>query len=87
MRVIVVGAGSISREYALQHFQSAETATKVVAIVDLDSALAQSLAVDVGAAAAGAAVVMEGEECIPSAPEYVEFSVVVCVCVCVCLCL
>lgn len=56
LRVAVVGAGSIGREYALHHFGS-HTGTQVVSIVDLDTNAAQALARDVGAAQAGAAIV------------------------------
>ena len=56
LRVAVVGAGSIGREYALHHFGS-HTGTQVASIVDLDTSAAQALARDVGAAQAGAAIV------------------------------
>lgn len=65
-RVIVVGAGSISREYALQHF-GPPTNTRVVAIVDSNIDRAKELASDVGSAQAGAVVVAKGESW-PGAP-------------------
>ena len=55
MRVAVVGAGSISREFALHHFGPA-TGTVVVAVVDLDEGRALQLATDVGSVQAGAAI-------------------------------
>ena len=53
LRVAVVGAGSIGREFALHHF-GPETGTTVASIVDLDIGLAQRLASDVGSVRAGA---------------------------------
>ena len=55
LRVAVVGGGSISREFALHHFGAA-TGTIVSAVVDIDKARAEELAVDVGSIAAGAAI-------------------------------
>jgi len=55
LRVCVVGAGSISREFALYHFGLA-TKTVVTSIVDLDIERARRLAVDVGSVMAGAAI-------------------------------
>lgn len=55
LRVCVVGAGSISREFALHHFGRA-TRTVVTAVVDLDEARASELAADVGSVQAGASV-------------------------------
>ena len=52
VRVAVVGAGSVSREFALNHFGPA-TDTIVSAIVDLDTAKAAVLAADVGSVQAG----------------------------------
>lgn len=59
LRVCVVGAGPISREFALHHFGPA-TGTAVSAIVDLDAEKGQKLAVDVGSVQAGATVSDEG---------------------------
>jgi hypothetical protein len=59
LRVCVVGAGSISREFALHHF-GAPTATVVRAVVDVDLERARQLAVDVGSVQAGAAVADSG---------------------------
>lgn len=56
LKVAVVGAGSIGREYALFHFGAA-TNTVVTSVVDTDAKLARLLATDVGSAQAGAAVV------------------------------
>eukprot|EP00546_Thalassionema_frauenfeldii_P016520 CAMPEP_0178900122 /NCGR_PEP_ID=MMETSP0786-20121207/3296_1 /TAXON_ID=186022 /ORGANISM="Thalassionema frauenfeldii, Strain CCMP 1798" /LENGTH=392 /DNA_ID=CAMNT_0020571087 /DNA_START=104 /DNA_END=1282 /DNA_ORIENTATION=- len=56
MRVLVVGAGSISREYALHHFNPSSTNTVVVGIVDLNEEKAIDLATQVGSAQAGAVV-------------------------------
>lgn len=50
-----MGAGSISREYALHHFQVCPR-TRVSAIVDLNEQRAAALARDVGSVQAGAAV-------------------------------
>ena len=55
LRVVVVGAGSIGREFALRHF-GPHTRTAVAAVVDCDGDAAARLAVDVGSVAAGAAV-------------------------------
>ena len=55
LNVVVVGAGSISREFALKHFGPA-THTRVSGICELDDAKALALAADVGAVQAGAAV-------------------------------
>jgi hypothetical protein len=55
LRVCVVGAGSISREFALYHFGAA-TGTVVASVVDLDKARAEQLATDVGSVQAGAQV-------------------------------
>jgi len=54
-RVCVVGAGSIGREFALNHFNET-TSTTVTVIVDRDEAKAATLAADVGAVQAGASV-------------------------------
>ena len=56
LRVCVVGAGSIGREFALHHF-GPSTNTVVSAIVDLDSEAARALAADVGSVQSGASVV------------------------------
>eukprot|EP00964_Phaeocystis_antarctica_P078875 scaffold49079_cov62-Phaeocystis_antarctica.AAC.2 len=56
LRVCVVGAGSIGREFALHHF-GPSTNTVVSAIVDLDFEAARALAADVGSAQPGASVV------------------------------
>ena len=56
LRVCVVGAGSIGREFALHHF-GPSTNTVVSAIVDLDFEAARALAADVGSAQSGASVV------------------------------
>merc|ERR1719235_2629640 len=53
LRVCVVGAGSISREFALHHFGPA-TGTVVSAVVDRDAGKALQLATDVGSVQAGA---------------------------------
>ena len=53
LRVSVVGAGSISREFALHHFNAANF-TEVVSIVDLNLERAKALATDVGSVLAGA---------------------------------
>lgn len=55
LRVCVVGAGSISREFALYHFGAA-TGTVVASVVDIDKARAEQLAADVGSVQAGAPV-------------------------------
>ena len=55
LRVAVVGAGSIGREFALNHF-GPETGTTVASIVDLDIAAARRLASDVGSVNAGGLV-------------------------------
>ena len=55
LRVCVVGAGSISREFALYQFGAA-TGTVVASVVDLDKARAEQLATDVGSVQAGAQV-------------------------------
>jgi predicted dehydrogenase len=55
LRVVVVGAGSIGREFALRHF-GPHTRTAVAAVVDCDGDAAARLAADVGSVAAGAAV-------------------------------
>ena len=55
LRVAVVGAGSIGREFALHHFGDA-TGTVVAAVVDRDWERAKRLAADVGSVQAGAAV-------------------------------
>jgi len=55
MRVAIVGAGSIGREFALNHFGAA-TGTCVTCVVDPDTARAQTLAADVGSMQAGAAL-------------------------------
>ncbi|CAE8599806.1 unnamed protein product [Polarella glacialis] len=55
LRVAVVGAGSISREFALQHF-GPQTHTEVACVVDVDEDRAKVLAADVGSIQAGAAV-------------------------------
>ena len=54
MRVCVVGAGSIGREFALNHFQPKATQTCVACIVDADEQRAKALAIDVGSVLAGA---------------------------------
>jgi predicted dehydrogenase len=56
LRVAIVGCGSIGREYALHHF-SQSTNTLVASVIDRQASLASSLASDVGAAQAGAAVI------------------------------
>ena len=56
LRVCVVGAGSIGREFALHHF-GPSTNTVVSSIVDLDFETARALAADVGSAQSGASVV------------------------------
>ena len=61
LRVAVVGAGSISREFALNHFGAA-TGTVVSAIVDLDTAKAGALAADVGSVQAGTVVTTPGRQ-------------------------
>merc|ERR1719221_1227650 len=55
MRVAVVGAGSIGREFATMHFGPA-TSTLVSCIVDADEGRASALARDVGSIQAGANV-------------------------------
>ena len=55
VRVAVVGAGSIGREYALNHFTAAAGCV-VSAIVDLDSTKAAALAADVGSVVAGSSI-------------------------------
>ena len=55
----MVGAGSISREFALHHFGEA-TSTVVSAIVDTNAERAQQLATDVGSVQAGATIVNGG---------------------------
>ena len=55
LRIAVVGAGSIGREFALRHF-GPPTRTAVASVVDLDAAAAEHLAIDVGSVAAGAKV-------------------------------
>ena len=55
LRVCVVGAGSISREFALYHFGRA-TGTVVTSIVDIDEERARSLAADVSSVQAGAPI-------------------------------
>mmetsp|Transcript_48301 Transcript_48301/g.126297 ORF Transcript_48301/g.126297 Transcript_48301/m.126297 type:complete len:393 (+) Transcript_48301:17-1195(+) len=59
LRVAVVGAGSIGREFALRHF-GPHTRTAVTSIVDIDPAAAERLAIDVGSVAAGAWVMGGG---------------------------
>eukprot|EP01079_Euglenida_sp_SAG-EU17-18_P008817 gene8817-7997_t len=54
-RVIVCGAGSISREFSLNHFGPG-TQTEVVGLVDVDADKARELAIDIGAMQAGAKV-------------------------------
>merc|ERR1740129_1291004 len=56
LRVAVVGAGSISREYALTHFGPA-TSTSVACVVDVDEERASALAADVSSVQAGAQLV------------------------------
>jgi len=56
MRVAVVGAGSISREFATRHFGPG-TGTFVSCVVDVCEERARQLAADVGSVQAGAAVV------------------------------
>ena len=58
LRVAVVGAGSIGREFALHHF-GPSTNTVVSSVVDLDPDAAKRLAADVGSVQAGASVVGE----------------------------
>jgi predicted dehydrogenase len=53
LRVAVVGAGSIGREFAITHI-GAHTGTCVACVVDLDTAAAAKLAADVGSVLAGA---------------------------------
>ena len=57
MRVAVVGAGSIGREFSLHHFNEQLTGTSVVSIIDKNLEAAKALALDVGAAKAGGSVV------------------------------
>ena len=68
LRVCVVGAGSISREFALYHFGAA-TGTVVASIVDLDKARAEQLAMDVGSVQAGARVLTRGSQYSATAAE------------------
>eukprot|EP00928_Gymnodinium_smaydae_P057866 TRINITY_DN41091_c0_g1_i1.p1 TRINITY_DN41091_c0_g1~~TRINITY_DN41091_c0_g1_i1.p1 ORF type:complete len:411 (-),score=49.12 TRINITY_DN41091_c0_g1_i1:121-1233(-) len=56
MRVAVVGAGSIGREFATRHF-GPRTGTVVSCVVDIREDLAKSLAADVGSVQAGSGVV------------------------------
>ena len=56
LRICVVGAGSIGREFALHHFGQA-TNTVVSTVVDLDTEAAKKLAADVGSVQSGASVV------------------------------
>jgi predicted dehydrogenase len=56
LRVLVVGAGSISREYALHHLTPTATGTVVVGVVDVNLKKALELATEVGSAQAGAQV-------------------------------
>lgn len=55
IRFAVLGAGSIGREFALEHLTK-EAGTTVTAVVDLDAGKAQALAIDVGSMQAGAAL-------------------------------
>ena len=55
VRVAVVGAGSIGREYALNHLTAAAGCV-VSAIVDLDSTKAAAPAADVGSVVAGSSI-------------------------------
>jgi len=55
VRIAVVGAGSIGREFALRHF-GPQTHTVVTSVVDANSSAAERLAIDIGSVAAGAAV-------------------------------
>jgi predicted dehydrogenase len=57
MRVLVVGAGSISREYALHHLTPTATGTVVAGVVDVNLKKALELATEVGSAQAGAQVI------------------------------
>jgi predicted dehydrogenase len=59
LRFVVVGAGSIGREFALRHLVAANGAA-VCAIVDPNRAAREALAADVAAAQRGARV--EGTE-------------------------
>ena len=59
LRVAVVGAGSIGREFSLCHFGS-KTRTVVSSIVDIDARAAERLAIDVGSIMDGAKVVGVG---------------------------
>lgn len=59
LRVCIVGAGPISREFALHHFGPA-TGTVVSAVVDLDAEKAKALATDVGSLQAGAEIRDDG---------------------------
>jgi predicted dehydrogenase len=56
LRVCVVGAGSIGREFALHHF-GPSTNTVVSSIIDVDFEAARALAADVGSVQSGASVV------------------------------
>ena len=56
LRVVVVGAGSIGREFALEHL-TASAGVMVSAIVDLDAVAASTLAADVGSTEVGETVV------------------------------
>ena len=62
LRVCVVGAGAISREFALHHFTPASSSTVVTSIVDLNATRAASLAADVGAVQAGALITTVGRK-------------------------
>ena len=55
LRIAVVGAGSIGREFALRHF-GPHTLTTVASIIDINASAAEQLAIDVGSVAAGAHV-------------------------------
>lgn len=59
VRVAVVGAGSISREFALNHF-GPHTSTRVTAIVDTNLVKAETLATEVGSFQAGGKVGLAG---------------------------
>ncbi len=56
LRVAVIGAGSIGREFALKHLRK-ELGVEVVAVVDTSLALAEALAYDVSLQRAGAKVI------------------------------
>ena len=60
LRILIVGAGAISREFALHHFDPSHTGAIVVGIADLDKEKASNLATEVGSVQAGAKVLGDG---------------------------